>query len=138
MTNEKEPLRDRLTDALDDRRGLNRLMNSEEEPTIRERLVEASQMGQEPKDRLWAVIIVISFLVLILGGLMVETRVYLSEGRTLGYKRGAVDCLTVAVDNDTTFDLPNYCYDPKLVVHYPQGACEEFFPDVATCGGSED
>lgn len=137
MHPENELPRDRPTDELDDCRGLGQGLVGEGEPTIRERLVEASQMGQEPKDRMWAVIFVVSILVFALGGIMVETRMYLSEGRSLSFQRGAVDCLTVILDDDRDFDLPNYCRDPSLVVYYPVSSCDKYFPDIPSCGAEE-
>lgn len=110
----------------------------EEEPTIRERLFEASKMSQEPKDRMWAVIGVVSILVLLLGGLVLETRLFLSEGRTLGFQRGAVDCMTVLVDGDRDFDLPDYCSDTRLVIYYPDSVCDSYYSELAMCGAKED
>jgi hypothetical protein len=86
---------------------------------VRERLKEAVRANQEPKDRIWAVIIVLGILVFALGGLLIETRLYLAEGRELGFQRGAVDCLDVLTDDTRPYGLPGYCTDPHLIVYYP-------------------
>lgn len=86
---------------------------------------------------MWAVIIVVSILVFLLGGLILETRFYLSEGRTLGYKRGAVDCLTVLVDGDRDFGLPSYCSDTRLVIYYPAPVCNLYYKELTMCGAEE-
>lgn len=104
-----------------------------EEKSIRERLIEASDMGQEPKDRLWAVVIVLAVLIFALGAFQIENRLYLAEGRSLSYERTAADCLDIVIDDDRNFDFPAICRDGRVIVHFPPEVCVEFFPDDVTC-----
>jgi hypothetical protein len=102
------------------------------------RISEALRMGQEPKDRLWAVIYVLIVIVLLVGAITViyaeSTRNFLETGRSLGFERGAVDCLTIVVDNDRDFALPQYCQRAEVVVYYPPEVCDTYLPDLPVCG----
>lgn len=115
---------------------------SDTQPSIKERVSDALKMGQEPKDRLWGAVYVLIVLVAIVGLLVVftqnSTRNALDENTTLGFERGATYCMTVVVDGDRTFDLPNYCQRPEVVVHYPPEVCVEFFPDDGACSREWD
>lgn len=112
-------------------------MPAEDEESTRKRLSKALRMNQEPKDRIWSVIFAMAILVFILGGIVVESRIYLSREHTLGFERGAAYCLTVVVDNDRDFELPEYCKGPDLVIYYPEDVCSRFFPDSHICGSEE-
>jgi hypothetical protein len=98
-----------------------------------ERLSKASRMGQEPRDRLWSIVIVLAIVQLLLGGFLVETRLYLSEGRALSYERSAADCLDLIVDDDRDFSLPAICHNERVFVHYPPEVCETYFVADSTC-----
>lgn len=102
--------------------------------TVRERLRSVLRMNQEPEDRLWSIVIVLAVLVLGLGFLLVDIRLYLAEGRQLSYERTATDCLEIIIDDDRDFDFPNNCYGPQVVVHYPPEVCAGYFVDYPTCG----
>ncbi len=106
----------------------------ENTPDVRERLSKLARMGQEPKDRLWAVVIVLALVVFALGGLLVETRLFLSGERGLGYERNAIDCLEIVVDNDRNFSLPAICFHSQVIVHYPPEVCTAFFINSDDCG----
>lgn len=114
-------------------------MSTDDDLNLRKRFTEEVKMGQQPTDRLWAAIAVLA-LIAILSGLVTviyaeTTRNFLEEGRRLGYERGAVECMQVVVDNDRTFDLPNYCRREDVVFYYPPEVCDEYFGgDSADCG----
>ena len=136
-TEEESDFRKRLVEALDEDGPLSNMMSEEETPSLRKRLVKASLMGQEPTDRIWTVIFAISSLVFIIGGLVVESRFFLSRADSWGFKRGAVDCLILVVDDDRDFGLPDYCHHDNLVIYYPSGICDQFFADDRRCGLEE-
>jgi hypothetical protein len=112
-------------------------MSTEAQPTLRQRVSKAAKMNQEPRDRMWGVIIVFGILILALGGIAIEARLFLAEGHTLGYQRGAVDCLSLMVDNDREFKMPDYCLNPNVVVYYPAPVCDQYFDGDARCGREE-
>lgn len=98
------------------------------------RLKETFAARQTPADRLWAVVLVLSLLVVLIGAIVIESRIYTQGSRELDYGRGAIDCLSVLVDEDRSFGTPPYCRLNEVVVYYPPAVCEEFFPQVAFCG----
>lgn len=53
--------------------------------------------------------------------------------RAIGWERGAIDCLGLAVDNDRTFDLPDYCTRPEVLAFYPLEVCH-VLGDPQGCG----
>jgi hypothetical protein len=93
-----------------------------EDLDARPRLEKIAAMNQQPKDRLWAAIIVLAIIALLSGGITIvyseTTRNFLDDGRQLGFQRGAVECMQVVVDNDRTFDLPSYCRLEEVVFYY--------------------
>lgn len=107
-------------------------------PTRLRRLFTALKMGQEPKDRLWAVIYVLIALVMLVGALIisheVETQHTADTSTNMAFERGSVDCLSVIVDSDRTFQLPLYCQRSEVVVYYPPEVCDEFFHGSDLCG----
>lgn len=112
-------------------------MADEERSTFLARFSKAARMNQEPRDRMWGIIIVVTILVLALGALLAETRLFLTEGQTLGYQRGAVDCLILITDDDRRFELPDYCHNGNVVIYYPDIVCDEFFSEDERCGREE-
>jgi hypothetical protein len=105
---------------------------------IKERLVNAFEQEQEPKDRLWAAIFVLVGLVLLLGLITVlyheSTQSFQTEGRGLGYERGAIECQQNILDDDRVGGLPGYCGKPEVLVFYPPELCDEYFPTSTICG----
>lgn len=109
-------------------------ITEQEAESVRERLLNAALSAQEPKDRLWAVVVVLAVVLFALGGFLIEIRLYLAEGRGLSYERTATECLDIVVDNDRNFDLPGTCRSQQVVVHYPPEVCLDFFPNTPECG----
>lgn len=113
-------------------------MPADKEMTLYDRIVEATTMGQQPKDRLWAAIAVLIIVASISGLVTVlyseSTRNYLETSREIDFQRGAVDCLTIIVDNDRYFALPTYCSRSEVRAHFPPEVCEQFFARENDCG----
>lgn len=108
------------------------------------RISERLKADQEPRDRLWGAIIVLAVIAIIVGCIAFEAyqsseagNKALSDAQSVGFQRGAVDCLTVVVDNDRTFDIPDYCRRVEVIQWYPPQVCAAYFADAAygTCGG---
>lgn len=111
---------------------------SEDDLSIKDRLVEASKMGQEPKDRLWAAIVALVLIVFVVGGVSIAyaegTKTYLREEHDLAFQRGSVDCLQVVIDDDRNFGLPGYCGRHEVLIHFPPEVCDTYFPEEVDCG----
>ncbi len=109
-------------------------------PTISQRVSRAGRQGQDPKDRLWAVVYVLIVLTLLVGLVVVvyseAIRDAIDQEQELGFQRGSVDCLSVVVDNDRNFDLPPYCRRVEVLVFYPIEVCNTFFPRNADCSSN--
>lgn len=105
---------------------------------IRERIQKVAIQDQQPKDRLWGVIFVVAVLVFALGATTVlyseSIQNFLTNGRELGYERGAVECLQVVVDDDRDFELSGYCGKQQVIIYYPPTVCDEYFPGREDCG----
>ena len=95
-------------------------------------------MGQEPHDRLWAAVYVLIAIALLAGLTTIiyaeNTRNFLEVAQELDYESSAILCMSVVVDNDRNFDIPRYCDNPEVVVHFPPEVCEVYFTEEATCG----
>lgn len=102
--------------------------------SVVERLLRAAQMSQEPKDRIWTIIIVLALMIFALGGFLLDIRLFLTEERSLAYERAAADCLELIVDDDRDFEMPSLCEDSQVVIHYPPTICSGYFATASRCG----
>lgn len=116
-------------------------MNDDSDTNIRSRLSRVAKNHQEPKDRLWSTVIILMFITLLVGAISVfswrasETGNQLVKaGQTIGFQRGAVDCLTTVIDNDRTFEIPDYCRRGEVIQWYPPEVCIKFFSTNSVCG----
>lgn len=108
---------------------------------VRQRLANVVKGHQEPKDRIWSAIIVLTFIAIGVGFISFvswrsseEGNSLTREGQQIGFQRGAVDCLTTVIDNDRNFDIPDYCRRTEVILWYPPEVCLLFFNNEQACG----
>ena len=110
----------------------------ETHPTEHRWSLKSFRSGQDPNERLWAAIYALIILIVVVGVTTVayarSTQRDIEENIDLGWHRGTVNCLLVIVDNDRKFQLPDYCEQTEIIVHYPPEICTAYFQRSAECG----
>lgn len=113
-------------------------MSENDDPNIKKRVINAAKMSQDPEDRLWGaiyVLIAIALLSAVVTAYYAERTIdFHVTDREGGFQRGAIDCLSVVIDNDRDFELPVYCTKPEVFAYFPPEICEVYLRDEDSCG----